>query len=351
MRWHSDSTATLSSALVRRQLLRWYDRNRRDLPWRRTQDPYRIWVSEVMLQQTRVQAVIPYYERFLQEFPDMRALAAAQEEKVLACWSGLGYYSRARNLRKAARVIVRQHGGAFPRDLRQAEALPGVGRYTAAAVLSIAYAVPVPVLDGNVARVVSRLYAVRTDPKTPRGRAFLLQHAAGLLSPRRPGDFNQALMELGATVCLPQQPRCPACPLRRNCVAYRHGEVEKFPATPRKARPVRRHLVAALVRDPAGRWLLLRRPRAAARLGGFWEVPLWERSEVGGAPPGIVLKERLGNLRHTITNNRLEIEVFAAALTGRKAPPRARWIAPTALNRRAVTSVTRKALGLQAGTP
>jgi A/G-specific adenine glycosylase len=273
-------------------------------------------------------------------------LAAAREEKVLACWSGLGYYSRARNLRKAARVIAREHGGAFPRDLRHAEALPGVGRYTAAAVLSIAYALPVPVLDGNVARVLSRLYAVRADPKTARGKALLLQRAAALLSPRRPGDFNQAMMELGATMCLPQQPRCVACPLRKDCIAYRQGDVDRFPATARKARPVQRRLVAALVRDHRGRYLLLRRPRGAARLGGFWEVPLWERAEANGAPPGIVLKERIGAVRHTITNNRLEVEVFAAVLTGCQTPESARWFAPSALHEHAVTSITRKALGL-----
>ncbi len=347
----ADPTAALSPASIRRQLLRWYDRNRRDLPWRKTKNAYCIWVSEVMLQQTRVQAVIPYYKRFLQLFPDAGALAAAREEKVLACWGGLGYYARARNLQKAARVIVREHGGNFPFHLRQAEALPGVGSYTAAAVLSIAYAVPVPLLDGNVARVLSRLYAVRADPKKSRGKALLLQRAAALLSPRRPGDFNQALMELGATVCLPQQPRCPTCPLRRSCAAYARGATENFPVTPRKLRPVLQHLIAALVRDPAGRWLLLRRPRAAARLGGFWEVPLWERAVPGAAPPGVVLKERLGNVRHVITNNRLEIEVFAAALTDGKVPPRARWIAPEALRRHAVTSVTRKALALHTGTP
>jgi A/G-specific adenine glycosylase len=350
MRRHSDSTAALAPVPVRRRLLRWYDDQRRDLPWRKTKDPYRIWVSEVMLQQTRVQAVIPYYKRFLLQFPDMRALAAAREEKVLACWSGLGYYSRARNLRKAARAIMRQYGGAFPRILRQAEALPGVGRYTAAAVLSIAYAVPVPVLDGNVTRVVSRLYAVGADPKSSRDRTLLLQLVASLLSRRRPGDFNQAMMELGATVCLPRQPRCDACPLRRSCVAYKHDEVTKFPATARKARAVVKRLIAAVVQDSAGRWLLLRRPQAAARLGGFWEVPLWERAKKGAAPPGIVLKERLGTVRHVITNNRLEIEVFGAALRGRKTPESARWIAPLALRLHAVTGVTRKALALCAGS-
>jgi A/G-specific adenine glycosylase len=345
---------TNPASALRRQLLRWYDRNRRDLPWRRTRDPYRIWVSEIMLQQTRVQAVIPYYEKFLRRFPDIRSLAEAKEEELLACWSGLGYYSRARNLQKAAQAIVREHEGQFPRDLPAALALPGIGRYTAAAVLSIAYGIPLPVLDGNVARVLARFYALRVDARSASGRERLWQEADDLLSRRRPGDFNQALMELGAMVCLPQQPRCPSCPLRGGCLAYARDEVAKFPESRRKAPPVLRRYVAALVQDRTGRFLLVRRPRQAKWLSGFWELPMWEQGS--SVPPfsengkrtlaAVVLEKKLGTVRHTITDNRLQVEVFAAALGPRSKQPKGKWIAREHLGRYAVTTITRKALAL-----
>lgn len=340
-------------SLMRQRLLRWYDRNRRDLPWRRTPDPYHIWVSEIMLQQTRVQAVIPYYERFLRRFPTVHSLAAAKEEDLLASWSGLGYYSRARNLQKAARAILREHGGCFPRDLSDALALPGIGRYTAAAVLSIAYDEPLAVLDGNVARVLARLFALAVDARAAKGQALLLHRAEALLSRRRPGDFNQALMELGATVCLPRQPRCRACPLVGSCLAYARDDVARFPSGRPKAKPVLRRFVAALIQNQAGRLLLVRRPRSANWLGGFWELPMWEQSagspssHDGPLPPSpFVLERELGVVRHTITDNQLRVEVFAASLRGRRPPPRGKWIARERLGRHAITTITRKALAL-----
>ncbi|MGH9679363.1 MAG: A/G-specific adenine glycosylase, partial [Candidatus Acidiferrales bacterium] len=199
----------------RRRLLAWFAEQKRDLPWRRTKDPYRIWLSEIMLQQTRVAAVIPYYERFVAKFPSVRALARARTETVLRHWAGLGYYSRAKNLQCAAKEMIVQHGGAFPREFDRALALPGIGRYTGAAVLSIAYEEPLAVLDGNVARVLARIGAVRGDLRAPALWRSLEDAAQELLARNAPGDWNQAMMELGATLCTPKSPRCPECPVSR----------------------------------------------------------------------------------------------------------------------------------------
>ena len=221
-------------APFRRKLLAWYRRERRDLPWRRTRDPYRIWLAEIMLQQTRVAAVIPYYDRFLDRFPTVEALAHAPIEDVLQLWSGLGYYSRARNLHRAAQEIVSRHGGEFPRDAAAALALPGIGRYTAAAILSIAYGEPCGVLDGNVARVLARLDAIRGDLRAPGRWRALEARAQELLAPREAGDWNQAMMELGATICLPKGPRCGVCPARSWCRANELGIADELPMVRRK---------------------------------------------------------------------------------------------------------------------
>jgi A/G-specific adenine glycosylase len=361
---------------VRRNLLRWYDRHRRDLPWRDSRDPYRIWVSEVMLQQTRVQAVLPYYDKFLRLFPDVVALAAADEQTLLACWSGLGYYSRARNLRDAARKITREYGGEFPREYVQARQLPGVGDYTARAVLSIAYGVPLAVVDGNVARVLSRLYALQEDFRRGPGREKFVRLADALLAPRRAGDFNQAMMELGATVCLPGQPRCPTCPLRGVCLARERNAVDRFPPARRPSKPTMRRFIATVICDTAGRCLLVRRPKSAKRLAGFWELPMWELShpvppslpsaKLPSAAPlglardklgtgrawdwhpiprdGVILEKFLGRVRHTITSNVLEIRVHAARLERKAMPAGSRWVPPQEMDRLPVTTITRKAL-------
>jgi A/G-specific adenine glycosylase len=334
---------------IRRRLLRWYDLQRRDLPWRKSTDPYRIWISEVMLQQTRVQAVIPYYENFLRQIPDVKKLATVSNRNLLAYWSGLGYYSRARNLQKAARIIVREHDGRFPRDFDAALKLPGVGIYTASAVLSIAYGSPIPVLDGNVARVLARLYAVTEDPKSAQGNKQFLQLAAGLISSRRPGDFNQAMMDLGATVCLPQLPDCRRCPIQQHCWAYQRNEVSRYPLPRRKSNSVLRRYIAALARDQAGNVLLVRRSNEDKWLGGFWELPMWETSE--SAPlPGLSLQNRLGIVRHSITKNRLEVTVFRASVRRSRYNALWRWHPTGKLGKLPITTITQKALRLVSGS-
>ncbi len=232
----------LATRRWRQRLLSWYDRNRRDLPWRRDRDPYRVWLSEIMLQQTRVSAVLEHYRRFLRRFPTVQKLASAREPAVLAAWSGLGYYRRARMMHAAAKAIVKQHGGRFPGGIAELRALPGIGRYTAAAIASIVFDVPAAVVDGNVERVLGRVFGTGLT-----GEGFW-QTAETLLSRKRPGDFNQAMMELGATVCLPRQPRCSACPVFGLCATRGHLEL------PKKIEPseAARYLLRARSSQPLG---------------------------------------------------------------------------------------------------
>lgn len=253
-------------------LLTWYAGAKRDLPWRQSRDPYRIWVSEIMLQQTRVEAVIPYYERWLERFPTAAALAEAPEQDVLKAWEGLGYYSRARNLQAAARMIVERHGGQLPDDPDAVGALPGVGSYTTGAVLSIAYGRPLPAVDGNVLRVLSRLLCQEGDIMAPAVRKGMEQLTATLVPTEHAGEFNQALMELGATVCVPQNPRCLACPVATVCQAYAEGRQQELPVRSKARAPREVAVVAAVVRDAAGRVLVARRPTDGL-LGGLWEFP------------------------------------------------------------------------------
>jgi A/G-specific adenine glycosylase len=260
-------------ATFRTQLLGWFRQFQRDLPWRRTRDPYRIWLSEIMLQQTRVAAVIPYYERFLRRFPDVRALAAAPQEEVLRVWSGLGYYSRARNLRKAAQQIVAKHGGQFPARLEDALALPGIGNYTAAAILSIAFGEKLAVLDGNVARVLARLGAIRGDLRESARWQKLQETADWLLDPESPGDWNQAMMELGATLCTPKSPQCLLCPVTQFCQARRLGIAESLPEKRKKRATVEVTLAAAVFTDGKGQTLLLPPPRNTKEKASADHVP------------------------------------------------------------------------------
>lgn len=297
------------------RLLAWYDATRRDLPWRRSRDPYLIWVSEVMLQQTRVETVIPYFEGFLRRFPTVRTLADADLDDVLAAWSGLGYYRRARQLHAAARQIVAS-GGELPATVDELRQLPGIGPYTAAAVASIAFDVPAPVLDGNVERVLSRRLALEGDPRRGEARRELLEAARGLLPPGRPGDGNQALMELGATICTPKSPRCGDCPLAAGCRAYASGDPEAYPRLPARRKPVRQRRIGVVARRDS-KTLLFRRPDDSELLAGTWEIP-WVAIEKGDDTERRLsesyggvweLGERAGRVKHSITHRALEVDV------------------------------------------
>lgn len=318
-------------------LLEWYRRNRRDLPWRQGPDPYRVWLSEVMLQQTRAEAVIPYYRRFLEHLPTLEDLAGASEEQVLALWSGLGYYRRARSLLLGARWIESKHGGHFPKEIAAALRIPGVGPYTAAAVLSIAYDLPHPVIDGNVERVVTRLIRFAGNPRRQNGKQQLRNVLRSWMPPTRAGDFNQAMMELGATVCTPVAPACPSCPVRQNCEAFRHGEVERFPRLPIRRKQVVLELELGVLEN-RGRYLLERADRFGF-LQGLWLFPLAERAKGGDATAGasgiaVELSLRLGvpvreigdlkPLSHSITYRRItlrpkRLEADRVDLRGKKA--------------------------------
>jgi A/G-specific adenine glycosylase len=290
--------ATLTK--FRHKLLRWYRANRRDMPWRGSRNPYRIWIAEVMLQQTRIAAVLPYYQNFVRRFPTVQSLASARPAEVLRAWAGLGYYSRARNLHQAAKEIVARHGGNFPRSREAALTLPGIGRYTAAAVLSIAYEAPLAALDGNVARVLARLAALRGDLRSPRRWRQLEGDAQRLLARDSAGDWNQALMELGETLCTPRNPRCAVCPVARFCLARSRGLVNQIPAPRRKRAPVQMRIAAAVLLDPRGRTLLVRDPGAhdGVLFSRMWQFPAVEVT----AAPETELKKHLAATLGTETN-------------------------------------------------
>ncbi len=320
-------------AAIRRSLRNWYRRTARPLPWRTTRDPYRIWVAEVMLQQTRVAAAEPYYRRFLERFPRVEALAAASRQEVLSSWSGLGYYRRAHCLHEAARAVVER--GGFPQDFAGWRALPGVGEYTAAAIASIAFGLPHAVLDGNVLRVLSRLTAERGPIGATTVKRRLAALAAELLDARDPGGFNQALMELGATVCLPKSPECARCPIARHCRARRLGIERQLPTRGPRPKPVRVEKTL-LVIERRGR-LLLRR-NGGGRLEGLWELP--EREDL----PTARLGRKLGEFRHSITRYQYRITVMQAVCSRR--PAGYRWVRVAEAARLPLSAAARKALRL-----
>jgi A/G-specific adenine glycosylase len=343
------------AAPIARRLLAWYRRHRRDLPWRRTRDPYAIWLSETMLQQTRVATVIPYYHAFLGEFPDIRRLAEAPLERVLGRWSGLGYYTRARHLHAAARAVVARHGGRVPDDETALGALPGIGRYTRGAILSIAFDRPAPVLDGNVARVLVRCFAIPGDARRPAVARRLWELAAGLVPPRAPGEFNQALMELGALVCLPRGPRCSGCPLRARCRAFLTGRVERYP-TPRARRPAAvRHAAAAILESARGIWLESVGPGVNH---GLFDLPAvdglaetaWTRLRARLRRAGATLSSarRLGTIRHGVLDIRYVVEVRHVRATKSPRARGGRWMRRSALAGAPLTARARKALSLLA---
>jgi A/G-specific adenine glycosylase len=339
-------------------LTAWFGRSQRPLPWRQTGDPYAVWVSEVMLQQTQVERVIPFYLAFLERFPTVEALARAPLDDVLARWRGLGYYARARALHAAARQVVEAHRGQLPKTVEGLRTLPGFGRYTAGAVASIAFGVRAPIVDGNVARVLSRLFEVEGAPGEKAREARLWALAEGLVPARRPGDFNQALMELGATVCLPSRPLCLLCPVSRACGALRHGRVEELPP-PRKAARRRRLELAVAVAQRRGAVLLARRPEGGL-FGGLWELPCAEASQ-GGARglerllgPGAVVGPELVVVERTLTHRELVLRLHPTRLAGRLAAAPApytewRWVARAAARRLGMSSAMEAVM--EAGLP
>jgi A/G-specific adenine glycosylase len=345
---------------LRAKLLDWYDAGCRDLPWRRSRDPYAIWISETMLQQTRVDTVIPYYERFLEHFPDLQTLADADEDSVYSLWAGLGYYSRARNLRAAARKVVDEFGGRLPGDAEKLRGLPGIGRYTAGAIASIAFDRPEAIVDGNVTRVLCRLLGIRENVGTSAVSGRLWREAAALARGPRPGALNQALMELGAVVCTPTAPDCPSCPLRRTCAARRAGDAEELPHKSPKA-PVRNVRAVALWLERSGRALAVRRA-SGGLLGGLWELP--GEQLLGDETPARALQRLLaqrlgvaaqqlqlaGRVKHIFSHRSLMLHVYRArAARGRIRRggfAQHRWLSAADFRELPSATLTRKALRL-----
>ena len=350
---HRSALSPAQLRSFRRALLHWYDQHRRDLPWRRDRHPYRVWVSEIMLQQTRVAAVLEHYGRFVERFPTVQSLAAAREASVLAIWSGLGYYHRARRMHQAAKIIARELAGAFSQTAEEWSQLPGIGRYTAAAIASIAFGEPVAVVDGNVERVIQRLFGnTQVSPTVGRtlrqaqgrpwgpaasatvksqSRESAWQQAEALLDRARPGDFNQAMMELGATICTPRVPQCLICPLNELCRSRGAGPPRMQPARKRKS------ISFAFARNNSA-VLLVRRPESSSLMAGMWELPALDRSQVNGNEP-------LLRLRHSITDTDYHVSIFAI-------PPHelpglateARWATRKQWQQLPLTGLTRKVL-------
>jgi A/G-specific adenine glycosylase len=338
-------TDPVSRRRLRRRLLYWFDRHRRDLPWRRTRDPYHIWVSEVMLQRTQVATVLRYFEPFLQAFPTLADLAAADEQNVLLQWQGLGYYRRARDLHRAARTLVGRHGNRVPDDPDALRQVPGIGRYTLGAILSQAFERRLPILEANSRRVLCRVLAWAEDPRTGRSERLLWHAAETILPARRVGDFNQALMELGALVCVPAAPRCTACPLAGLCASRRLGLEKEIPRPTARPQPLDVQEVAVVVRR-GSMVLLVQRP-ANGRWAGLWEFP---RGPVGDGETHAyaatrLLAERTGiraavgaelaTLRHGVTHHRITLVCIEARYrAGRFCPlyyPQAVWLPPDGL--------------------
>ncbi len=317
---------------VKTKLLPWFAANKRSMPWRTNRSPYRVWISELMLQQTRVDQATPYFHRFMKRFPSLKSLAAASQEDVLKMWEGLGYYSRARNLHKAARLIVAERGGRFPNTAEEIIELPGVGSYTAAAIGSLAFNLDLAVLDGNVIRVLSRLFAYSKNSRSSAAKKELQRMADDLLVKGSAGDFNEAMMELGATVCLPRNPDCGACPLARVCAGLKSGAPTDFPMKAAKKKTPHIVVGAAVVTNRAGEVLIAQR-RAEDMLGGLWEFP-GGKVEPGESVEACVareLKEELGinvevgdflmTVKHAYSHFTMEMHVFFAKIkSGRPRP-------------------------------
>jgi A/G-specific adenine glycosylase len=345
-------------AVLRRRLLAWFTREARDLPWRRTRDPYPIWLSEIMLQQTRVEAAIPYYERFVEAFPTVCELAAAPEDRVLKAWEGLGYYSRARNLHKAARMIVHGRACRMPVTAHEWREMPGVGAYTAGAIASIASNLPEPAVDGNVLRVLSRIFGITESIDEPAARERIWSIAADLLPRRQPGAFNQALMDLGARVCIPRKPRCEPCPVSRWCEAFDRGIQDQLPVRKAKKTIPHHDVVVAVIRR-SGRYLIGRRPTGGL-LGGLWEFPggkvkpgeTHEQALVREVREETGLRVRVGEpiaaVDHAYSHFAVTLHVYACEVAAGRATARyhteLKWVPRNELDRYAFPAANRRFL-------
>ncbi|MEN6480018.1 MAG: A/G-specific adenine glycosylase [Anaerolineales bacterium] len=348
-------------AAITAALLAWYRAERRDLPWRQTTDPYRIWLSEILLQQTRVASVIPYYRRLTERYPTIEALATAELDELLALWQGLGYYARARNLLRAAQVVCLKYSGQLPAEREALLSLPGIGEYTADAILSIAYGQPVAAIDGNVRRVLARLFDLPLDTRSPEAGRWFAETAHALLPPDAAGDYNQTMMDLGAMVCTPRHPACAACPLDAQCLALARGTIAERPVRqPRQ--PVAVHVFVAAYSEQDGRLLLVRRPPTGL-LGGLWELPNWPvppgeapagalESALAIQAPGAQVGGELALVRHGYTHFSVRMHVLRTELPGDSgafdpAPmwDTASWLAREELGHYGLTGATVKALG------
>jgi A/G-specific adenine glycosylase len=311
---------------IGRELGAWFDDAARDLPWRRRRDAYAVWLSEIMLQQTRVETVVPYFERFVAKYPDVRALSAAPLDEVLSLWSGLGYYRRARQLYATAREVTERYGGDFPSEAGELKKLPGVGDYTAGAIASLSFGKKEPLVDGNVARVLSRLFGIEAPIRSPVAVKELWETARRLLPEERPGRFNEALMELGAMVCTPRDPRCGSCPLSGLCVARATGRVAELPLIPAKRKVPRVKMVAAVVKN-GGRVLFARRAEGGL-FGGLWEPPMVEAASIAAARAALArvgVKTELraaGQVKHVLSHKELLVLVAVGEIEGRAKAPK-----------------------------
>jgi A/G-specific adenine glycosylase len=340
-------------------LLAWFARARRDLPWRRDYDPYAVWIAEVMLQQTQVETMLPYYARWMARFPALADVARAPLADVLKHWEGLGYYARARNLHRAAQAVMERRQGRLPQKVEELMMLPGIGRYTAGAIASIAFNRPAPLVDGNVARVLCRVAALEEAPRSPTGKRVVWALAQAALPQESPRAFNEALMELGALVCRPRAPACPRCPLVAQCQARRLGTPEAYPRRPpRRERPVRR---GVMLLGQTGARLLVRRRPPGGLWGGLWEFP-WLELRSGESPHAALRRlagpmglsidgkpQPCGRLIHGLTHFQLELACFA--IRWKKFPPAARedaarWVTPRELESLALGRLNHKALAL-----
>lgn len=346
------TTHRIASKLVP-LLLDWFAANARDLPWRRTRDPYAIWVSEIMLQQTQVKTVIPYWERWMRELPTIETLAKARAEKIHKLWEGLGYYTRVRNLQRAAQQIVAQHAGKFPENFDYILALPGIGRYTAGAISSIAFDQPRPIVDGNVIRVLTRVFGITGDPREKKTNALLWQLAEELVlqSSRTTrhapccSHFNQSLMELGALVCTPRSPQCAVCPIKKLCAAQKENLQEQLPNLPKREAATEQRFIAFIV-ERDGNYLVRQRPADAVN-AHLWEFPNMEATTVrqkSAAPFQVVSASPLCTIKHSITRYRITLEAWRAKLEETSPNVLGRWLSLSQLHKLAFTSAHKKVL-------